>query len=60
MSSATSPAGKDDQKLGGQNEKVVKFSSWIDYLPKEIQPYAKLARVEKPIGTWLLIWPFAW
>ncbi|XWS63388.1 hypothetical protein CRYUN_Cryun06bG0092600 [Craigia yunnanensis] len=60
MSSATSPAGKDDQKLSGQNEKVVKFSSWIDYLPKEIQPYAKLARVEKPIGTWLLIWPFAW
>ncbi|XVE49884.1 hypothetical protein DITRI_Ditri01bG0118000 [Diplodiscus trichospermus] len=60
MSSTTSPAGKDDQKLGGQNKKVVKFLSWIDYLPKEIQAYAKLARVEKSIGTWLLLWPLAW
>ncbi|XWS54249.1 hypothetical protein CRYUN_Cryun10bG0074600 [Craigia yunnanensis] len=60
MSTATSPAGKDDQKLSGQKEKVAEVSSWIDYLPKDIQPCAKLARVEKPIGTWLLIWPFAW
>ncbi|EOX99372.1 hypothetical protein SCA6_007050 [Theobroma cacao] len=60
MSTTTSPGGKDDQKLSGETEKVGGVSSWIDYLPREIQPYAKLARVEKPIGTWLLIWPFAW
>ncbi|MBA0772724.1 hypothetical protein Gotri_008056 [Gossypium trilobum] len=62
MSTTTSPVGKDDQKLisGQPNEKVVQVSSWIDYLPKEIQPFAKLARVDKPIGTWFLIFPFAW
>ncbi|XP_021288604.1 4-hydroxybenzoate polyprenyltransferase, mitochondrial-like isoform X2 [Herrania umbratica] len=60
MSTTTSPGGKDDQKLSGENEKVGGVLSWIDYLPREIQPYAKLARVEKPIGTWLLIWPFLW
>ncbi|XVF02496.1 hypothetical protein REPUB_Repub04eG0180200 [Reevesia pubescens] len=58
--STTSPVGKDDRKLCSQNEKVVEVSSWIDYLPTKIQPYAKLARVEKPIGTWLFILPFAW
>ncbi|XVF66863.1 hypothetical protein PTKIN_Ptkin10aG0072800 [Pterospermum kingtungense] len=60
MSAATSPARQDDQKPSGQHQKAVEVSSWIDYLPQQIQPYAKLARVEKPIGTWLLIWPFAW
>ncbi|KAL4593000.1 hypothetical protein LXL04_006011 [Taraxacum kok-saghyz] len=33
--------------------------SWIDlYLPENIRPYAHLARLVKPIGTWLLAWPF--
>ncbi|KAL8139900.1 hypothetical protein V2J09_005921 [Rumex salicifolius] len=32
--------------------------SWIDlYLPEGARPYAKLARLDKPIGTWLLAWP---
>ena len=35
--------------------------TWVDdYLPTIIQPYARLARVDKPIGTWLLLWPCAW
>lgn len=35
--------------------------SWIDlYLPEKIQPYAHLARLDKPIGTWLLAWPCMW
>ncbi|KAL3529556.1 hypothetical protein ACH5RR_008878 [Cinchona calisaya] len=35
--------------------------SWIDlYLPKKVQPYARLARLDKPIGTWLLAWPCMW
>ncbi|KAK6252739.1 hypothetical protein QUC31_014459 [Theobroma cacao] len=60
MLRTASPGGKDDQKPSGETEKVGGVSSWIDYLPREIQSYAKLARVEKAIGTWLLIWPFAW
>ncbi|XP_039056634.1 4-hydroxybenzoate polyprenyltransferase, mitochondrial-like [Hibiscus syriacus] len=64
MSTTTSPSpvgGKGDRKLINvrPNEDVVKVSPWVEYLPQEIQPYAKLARVEKPIGTWLLLFPSA-
>ncbi|KAL2900540.1 4-hydroxybenzoate polyprenyltransferase mitochondrial [Bienertia sinuspersici] len=52
-------AGKNDDdddeqlKLKNHNE-----SSWIDlYLPRKIRAYVKLARLDKPIGTWLLAWP---
>ncbi|GAA0183339.1 hypothetical protein Leryth_003298 [Lithospermum erythrorhizon] len=35
--------------------------SWVDqYLPKSVQPYAKLARLDKPIGSWLFAWPALW
>lgn len=35
--------------------------TWVDnYLPEKAQPYARLARIDKPIGTWLLLWPCAW
>ena len=40
---------------------AVVSTSWIDlYLPKHVQPYARLARLDKPIGTWLLAWPCMW
>jgi 4-hydroxybenzoate polyprenyltransferase len=29
-------------------------------LPKAALPFAKLARLERPIGTWLLFWPCFW
>ncbi|XP_073158689.1 4-hydroxybenzoate geranyltransferase 2 isoform X2 [Henckelia pumila] len=36
-------------------------SSWIDvYLPRKARPFALLARLDKPIGTWLLAWPCMW
>lgn len=35
--------------------------TWIDnYLPTGWKPYARLARLDKPIGTWLLLWPCCW
>lgn len=35
--------------------------SWVDvYLPASVRPYALLARLDKPIGTWLLAWPCMW
>jgi len=34
---------------------------WIDrYMPAWIRGYLKLARVDRPIGTWLLFWPCVW
>jgi 4-hydroxybenzoate polyprenyltransferase len=34
--------------------------SWIDGLPAGVQPYARLARLDRPAGSWLLFWPCAW
>ena len=35
--------------------------TWVDeYLPESAKPYARLARIDKPIGTWLLLWPCFW
>lgn len=31
--------------------------SWIDRLPARAQDYARLARLDRPAGTWLLFWP---
>jgi 4-hydroxybenzoate polyprenyltransferase len=33
---------------------------WIDALPAGVQPYARLARLDRPAGWWLLFWPCAW
>ena len=34
--------------------------NWVDsYLPEALKPYARLARLDRPIGFWLLFWPCA-
>jgi 4-hydroxybenzoate polyprenyltransferase len=35
-------------------------SSWVDALPAAARPYARLARFDRPIGSWLLFWPCGW
>ena len=32
----------------------------VEALPDKVQPYAYLARIDKPAGSWLLYWPCAW
>ena len=32
-------------------------ASWVDRAPPEAQPYLRLMRLDRPIGTWLLYWP---
>ena len=35
--------------------------AWVDrWLPKAARPYARLARLDRPIGTWLLLFPCWW
>jgi 4-hydroxybenzoate polyprenyltransferase len=35
--------------------------NWVDlYAPIALKPFFKLARLDRPIGTWLLYWPCAW
>ncbi len=34
---------------------------WIArYAPPRLRPYLRLARLDRPIGTWLLLWPCWW
>jgi 4-hydroxybenzoate polyprenyltransferase len=33
---------------------------WVERLPRWLRPYAVLARWDRPIGTWLLLWPCWW
>jgi len=38
-----------------------KPANWVDrYAPAVARPYLKLARADRPIGTWLLLWPCLW
>jgi len=32
-------------------------ASWVEHAPSWLQPWARLARLDRPIGTWLLFWP---
>lgn len=35
--------------------------NWVDlYAPDMVQPYLKLSRLDRPIGTWLLLFPCLW
>ncbi len=35
--------------------------NWVDrYAPRTIRPYLRLARADRPIGTWLLLFPCWW
>ncbi|KAJ4912997.1 4-hydroxybenzoate polyprenyltransferase [Raphanus sativus] len=55
------PKKKDDDKEKKSVGVCVKEASWVDlYLPQGARGYAKLARLDKPIGTWLLAWPCMW
>ncbi|KAK9122992.1 hypothetical protein Sjap_012594 [Stephania japonica] len=48
-------------KSGGDERAKGVEVSWIDvHVPESVRPYAKLARLDKPIGTWLLAWPCMW
>jgi 4-hydroxybenzoate polyprenyltransferase len=33
---------------------------WIAQAPLGLQPYLRLARLDRPIGSWLLFWPCVW
>ena len=39
----------------------IRAGDWIDrYLPASWGPYGRLARLDRPIGTWLLLFPCWW
>lgn len=53
--SIASPSAAD----GGFTD--VASDGWIDrFAPRPLRPYLKLARFDRPIGTWLLLFPCWW
>jgi 4-hydroxybenzoate polyprenyltransferase len=39
----------------------IRYSDWVErWLPARIGPFARLARLDRPIGTWLLLFPGWW
>jgi 4-hydroxybenzoate polyprenyltransferase len=32
-------------------------TSWVTHAPSRLRPWLQLARLDRPIGTWLLFWP---
>lgn len=54
--SPSNPAGSFHP--GGQTDIVT--DGWIARLPQGLRPYALLARLDRPIGVWLLFLPGLW
>src|SRR5580692_11348642 len=43
------------------NHTDIKSGNWVDRrLPRGVRPYARLMRLDRPIGTWLLVLPCWW
>ncbi|VDM51885.1 unnamed protein product [Angiostrongylus costaricensis] len=40
--------------------RIPSASNLVLNAPTNIQPYLRLMRIDKPIGTWLLYWPCTW
>jgi 4-hydroxybenzoate polyprenyltransferase len=38
----------------------IQTRGWIKYIPARVRPYAYLMRLDRPIGTWLLLLPALW
>ncbi|GFU20510.1 4-hydroxybenzoate polyprenyltransferase, mitochondrial [Nephila pilipes] len=43
-----------------EEEKLSFMENLVNKAPFGVQPYLRLMRVDKPIGTWLLLWPCYW
>ena len=47
-------------RRANSNKSLYPLPSWANKIPiraRWIHPYLSLARLDKPIGTWLLFWP---
>jgi 4-hydroxybenzoate polyprenyltransferase len=54
-------AGSRSGRLGAEAPVLDAAGNWVDrWAPGFAQPYLRLARLDRPIGTWLLLWPCLW
>jgi 4-hydroxybenzoate polyprenyltransferase len=51
----------DGQPASGPDPSDIRRGDWVErFLPAQVRPYARLARLDRPIGTWLLLFPGWW
>jgi 4-hydroxybenzoate polyprenyltransferase len=51
----------DGQPASGPDPSDIRRGDWVErFLPAQVRPYARLARLDRPIGTWLLLFPAWW
>src|SRR6516162_6587845 len=49
------------QPTSGPDPSDIRRGDWVErFLPTGVRPYARLARLDRPIGTWLLLFPGWW
>jgi len=52
---------QSQQSLHIPSVRSIKYASrLVDSSPIQLQPFLKLSRLDKPIGSWLLFWPCGW
>ena len=58
------PTPSDDSPRRSQSfadPSDIRAGDWVErWLPAGVRPYARLARLDRPIGTWLLLFPGWW
>jgi 4-hydroxybenzoate polyprenyltransferase len=48
-------------EMTGTSASDIPKGGWVDrFAPSMLRPYARLARLDRPIGTWLLLFPCWW
>ena len=58
METVRLPEGQSASRLDPSD---IRHGDWVErWLPARIGPYARLARLDRPIGTWLLLFPGCW
>jgi 4-hydroxybenzoate polyprenyltransferase len=56
-----SSPGRERESTAGADPSDIRPDAWVArLLPGAAQPYARLARLDRPIGTWLLLFPGWW
>jgi len=48
-------------RTAGADRSDIRRGDWVErYVPAALRPYVRLARLDRPIGTWLLLFPGWW